>query len=241
MCDSCQALAATSKFWLAYKAFSWLVWCVHGAVGLTVLRVLLGTVLHFRIFLVVFVWQCRWCMIHFFFLISCSHPVVFVWICAGQKGHLVVKWKIGDVNCKSNCFLREEILGDWTPEHYITQLYLNLSVCEIGLSVGLEFQNLRSFWIYPALFSSDWEQKSVLKWLIKLFSSQLFWVELETSFLDSLTCLVPSLQSRGVVPNNAQGKTKMGKKKKKSEILILLCCIVQKSGIFVFGGEVPEM
>lgn len=151
-----------------------------------------------------------------------------MWICAGQKGHLVVKWKIGDVNCKSNCFLREEILGDWTPEHYITQLYLNLSVCEIGLSVGLEFQNLRSFWIYPALSSSDWEQKSVLKWLIKLFSSKLFWVELETSFLDSLTCLVPSLQSRGVVPNNAQGKTKMGKKKKKVKFWFFCVVLFRK-------------
>lgn len=107
-----------------------------------------------------------------------------------------------------------EIGSQRTLKHYITKLYLNLSVCEIGLSVGLEFQNLRSFWIYPALSSCDWELKSVLTWLIYLFSSESFWVELETSFLDSTTCLVPSLQSHGVVPNYAQGK-QGGKKKGK--------------------------
>lgn len=61
------------------------------------------------------------------------------------------------------------------------------------------------------------------------------------NFLLSSTCLVPSLQSHGVVPNNTERKTGRGEKKKGNFDSFVLYCSVQKSGIFVFGGEVPEL
>ena len=232
MCESCQVLAATSKFWLADKALSWLAWCVHGAVGLAVLRVLLGTVLlHFRIFLAVFVWQHRWCIIHFFFN-SCSHTVVFVWICAVQKGHLVAKWKIGDMNYRGNCLLQEEMMGDRIPGnpqalHHQTVFepftLWNWPVCRFRIPKPGVFLNIPC--IFQLWLRAEECTESVVCLFVYLFIFLTVVLSGTGNFLLSSTCLVPSLQSHGVVPNNTERKTGRGEKKK--EILILLCCIVQ--------------
>lgn len=183
-----------------------------------------------------------------FFFNSCSHTVVFVWICAVQKGHLVAKWKIGDMNYRGNCLLQEEMMGDRIPGnpqalHHQTVFepltLWNWPVCRFRIPKPGVFLNI------PCTFQLWLRAEECTESVVCLFVYLFIFLTVVLSgtgnFLLSSTCLVPSLQSHGVVPNNTERKTGREEKKKGNFDSFVLYCSVQKSGIFVFGGEVPEL